>query len=244
MTGTRDFESSIADPAAPIAVDFDPGRNVLLLAFGGLAGQLGFPMFEFNRLTSGLKTANKIYLRDPHNSWYHRGLPGLADSIEGIVSLLRQYTTHESTKRCVVFGNSGGGYAALLFGHVLQVDEVHAFSPKTLIDPIKRLKLRDVPPPGFQMRDWWWLVRHGDRKYFDLKDTLAATPRGTGTFHVYYSARHRTDRLHATRLESISGIRMHSYPLAHHGLIRTLKKSGELGQIIERAMQQKSPPHF
>jgi hypothetical protein len=236
MADATDFESSINDPTTPIAIDFDASRNVLLLAFGGLAGRIGFPMFEFNRLTRGLQTTNKIYLRDPYNAWYHRGLPGIGADLEGVASFLKQYTKHPSTRRSIAVGNSGGGYAALLFGHLLGVDEIHAFSPKTFIDPIERLKARDVPP-GFQLRDWWWLIRRGERKYFDLKDVLSQSPSCKPTVHVYYSAHHRIDRLHANRIESVGGIHAHAHPHRRHGLIQLMKKSGELAEILERAVQ-------
>lgn len=231
-----DFESNLKDPTAPIAIDFDPGRNVLLLAFGGLAGQLGMPMFEFNKLTSGLKQVNKIYLRDIHEVWYHRGLPGIGNDIGGIARLLRQYSAHQSTRRTVVFGNSGGGYAALLFGHLLQADEVHAFSPKTFVDPVKRLLLRDIPA-GSQRRTLWWLFRHGQREYFDLRKMLLADPEGRRNVHIHYSANHRIDGFHASRVESLAGVHTHSYQHDQHNLIRQLRESGELSGILARSLQ-------
>jgi hypothetical protein len=230
-----DFDTSINDTSAPIAVDFKSDRHVLLLAFGGLAGGLGFPMFEFSRLTSGLENTNRIFLRDPRNAWYHQGLPGISDSVDGVVSFLKQYTGHGSTQRSIAVGNSGGGYAAMLFGHLLGVDAVHAFSPKTFIDPFSRMKIRDFPP-RFEWNNWLRLLSRGERRYFDLKRVLQKAAPPNRAIHVYYAAHHRIDRLHATRIESLPGVRAYPHPGKEHALIKDLKRSGELARIIERAV--------
>jgi acetyl esterase/lipase len=41
-------------------------------------------------------------------------------------------------ERTVTVGSSAGGYAALLFGHLLEVDEVLAFASQTFLDPALR----------------------------------------------------------------------------------------------------------
>ena len=45
-----------------------------------------------------------------------------------------------------MLGSSAGGYAALLFGRLLEADEVHAFGPQTFISPSLRLRYSD---------NWW-----------------------------------------------------------------------------------------
>jgi hypothetical protein len=191
-------------------------------------------MFEFNNLTRGLKSINEIYLRDKHRLWYHRGLPNMGGNIDGIVSFLQQYTAHPSTRRIITFGNSGRAYAALLFGHVLKADEVHAFNPLTVLTPLRRIVLRDVvswKPALALLCDY-----KAQRRYFDLKKVLSASPGTERHFHVYYSAHRRSDRFHATRVRSVPGIHLHPYQHGEHDLILTLKRSGELSQIVERAI--------
>lgn len=62
MAGTiMSFEPALKDPATPVALDFNAGRNVLLLAFGGFARQVGFPMFEFDNMTKGRGSVNRIF---------------------------------------------------------------------------------------------------------------------------------------------------------------------------------------
>jgi hypothetical protein len=198
---------------------FDPARRVLLLAFGGLAGKLGLPVFEFFHLTSRFEQTNTIFLRDSRKLWYHAGLPGIGGDVESIAAFLQRYTEHPSTQRVITFGNSGGGYAAMLFGQMLQVNEVHAFSPKTSIEPLVRLRFLDIPTwRNFTQPLLLWLFHRGQRQYFDLKKRLIEHP-STGTqFHIYYSSDNRIDRRNATRMVSQRNVCLHPYPAAGHDL--------------------------
>lgn len=230
-----DFESSLKDPAVAIATDFAPERSILLLAFGGFSQQLGIPIFEFNRITDSFENLNRIFLRDTMQMWYHLGLPGVAENIDGIAGHLREYTGHPSTRRVIVFGNSGGGYAAILFGYLLQADQIHAFAPRTFIHPLQRLAHLDLPRSSPQNMARLYL--RGQRKYFDLKQLLVEFPNHKTRYHVYYSAADRIDTLHATRIKSTPHVSLHKYAHGQHDLVKKLKQDGQLGRIIEQALQ-------
>jgi pimeloyl-ACP methyl ester carboxylesterase len=237
MVKSLGFEATINSPDAAVAIDFYDARGVLLIAFGGLAGKLGMPVFEFFHLTSKIERVNKIFLRDRHRLWYHAGLSGIGKDVDSIASFLRQYTEDPSTHRVITFGNSGGGYAAMLFGQMLQVNEVHAFSPKTFIDPLMRIQALDLSSwrdPRQPMA--LWLFHRRQRQYFDLKKWLVDHPAPRTQFHVYYSGKHRVDRLHAARMEAVNNVCLHSYPTEGHDLVRQLKQTGELSRIVERSI--------
>ncbi len=230
-----DFQSGLMDESVPIAIQFDSKSSVLLLIFSGLAQRINMPFFEFNNITGGLDHVNKIYLRDTYRFWYHRGLPNVGNDIDEIANFLRQYTTHPSTRKTVIFGNSGGGYAALLFGHILGVDEVHAFSPKLFIDPIKRVMNNDFPPKT-SISHLFSLYLHGQRKYFDLQKVFLSPVPQKGNFHIYYSKNNKIDHLQAKRMKSIPGIHLHPFQHDRHNLIKLLKRRGKLRKIIEKAI--------
>ncbi len=219
---------------AAVKVEFDPERRLLLLAFGGLAAQLGFT-FEFKNISARFEAVNKIYLRDAQRQWYHGGVEGVGKDIAGVVDFLRAYTTHPATRRCVAFGNSGGGYAALLFGHLLAVDEVHAISPQTQLDPIVRALRRQV---GM----WRPLIRlllnaRAEPEYFDLKRLLDRQPNGRTRFHIYYSADSRRDRHPALRMRGVPSVELHPYVHSGHNLVAVLKRQGELERIMDGALR-------
>jgi len=230
-----DFQSGLIDQSISINIQFDSKQNVLLLVFGGFAQMIGMPFFEFNKITSGLGLVNKIYLRDIHRLWYHHGLPSVGNDIDAIASFLQQYTNHPSIRKTIVIGNSGGGYAALLFGYILEADEVHAFSPKTFIDPIKRIINYDIPPKS-GITYLFRLFLHGQRKYFDLKKVFLASAPKKGGFHIYFAENSRIDHLQATRMRSIPGIHLQPFRYDRHNLINILKRRGKLRKIIEQAI--------
>lgn len=230
-----DFQTGLIDQSVPITIDFDPKQNVILLIFGGLAQKIGMPFFEFNNITSGLSRANKIFLRDEYRLWYHLGLPDVGKDIDAVASFLQQYTTHPSTQKIIAIGNSGGGYAALLFGTILEADEIHAFSPKTFINPIKRIINNDIPPKTGS-KHLLKLFLHGQRKYFDLRKVFLSSTPHKGNFHIYYAENNKKDTLHATHMKSIPGIHLHPFHYNQHSLIRFLKQSGRLSEIIEHAI--------
>ena len=230
-----DFEKSLRDNTAPVAIDFSEDRNVLLIAFGGLALKLGIPMFEFEKVTNGLKNINKIYLRDHKRLWFHRGLQNIGNSVESILNYLQDYTSHKSTHKVVVIGNSGGGYAALLFGHLLSADEVHAFSPKTSIHPLTRLIQKDLPKI-WMIQLLPSLILNGQKKYFDLHKVLKSFKNCSTHYHIYFSLDHRSDYFHATRIRDVFNVHLHPYRFGHHGLVKSLRNNGELREIIDQAI--------
>lgn len=229
------FQTGSIKKSFPLTINFDPQQRVLLLLFGGLAQQIGMPFFEFNKITSGLSRVNKIFLRDKYRSWYHRGLPRMGRDIDAVASFLQQYTAHPSIHKIIAVGNSGGGYAALLFGALLEADEVHAFSPKTFIDPIKRIMHNDMPPKT-SIKHLLSLYIHGQRKYFDLKKVFLASASQKGNYHIYFAENNKKDNLHATHVKSISGIHLHPFQYDRHNLIRCLKQQGTLREIIQAAI--------
>lgn len=230
------FESSINDFSKPVAIDFEASRNILLLAFAGFAGKMGIPMFEFVNITRQLANINVIFLRDCKQFWYQHGLPGIGKNVDDIVEFLRKYTQHASTKRVVTIGNSGGGYAAILFAHLLQVDECHAFSPKTFINPIGRILEGNFKYVTRRLR--LAISSQAQKKYFCLRKVLENDPRKKPYIHLYFSQGFKNDTSHASRLQGVPCIQLHPMDHDKHNLIRILKKRGDLDRIIHDATRQ------
>lgn len=146
------FAIEISDPDAGLACDLTPESDVMMIAFGGKAGRLGIAPFEFLKVVDGFGV-KKVFLRDRHRSWYHQGVDGVGTTIDAVAGSLARLVADNDVRRTVALGNSAGAYGALLFGHLLAVDEVHAFSPQAFID---REMLHAI----------------GDRRWDDMLDVL------------------------------------------------------------------------
>ena len=106
-----------------------PNSDTLIVSFAGNAKLFGgIPRFEFVQFLKQFNVSKHFYL-DEHSDLYHKGLIGttsIDESVEYLKNEIKQY------KRVLFLGNSGGGYAAILFGSLLEVNMVLAFVPQTI----------------------------------------------------------------------------------------------------------------
>lgn len=216
----------------PLYFDFESDSDVMLIAFGGLKGGVGRILpFEFFNLTRDIET-KKVYVRDPRQMWYHRGLPGVAGSIDGVVRHLKPIIRDQSPERVVVVGNSAGGYAALLFGCLLDVDTVIAFAPQTFLNENLMAEHGD--------RRWehmlGTLYKVGDSKHYDLKRVLFRHKHRGTQYWIHYPERNRLDQIHARRMRTIPAVSLHPHGRSTHQLVSRLRDSGTLRKILLEAI--------
>jgi pimeloyl-ACP methyl ester carboxylesterase len=235
VSDPRDFDAKLQEKTEAIAQDFSSDSRVLLVALGGFAGGMGIPPFEFFKITSDLNT-NKIFIRDLPQAMYHRGLPDVGGGVDGIVRSLKEKIDENRIERTVVVGNSGGGYASLLVGALLEADEVIAFSPVTFIGPLARLVHGDRRAPKLFLRACVSPDRRVD--YFDLKKVFRTHGLET-TFHIYYCHTGRFGRLdaiHATRMQDFPNVNVYRFDRGGHNLVKLLRDDGKLDGVLRRAI--------
>lgn len=224
------FVSSLNNPEAAIAFKYSSTSKTMLIAFGGIAGALGIPPFEFFNLTKN-HDLNCIYVRDLYQAWYHKGLPGVADDIAGIAVFLKEEIKKSGAERVVLTGNSMGGYAAILIGALVNADEVQAFSPQTFIDVANRAHYGDN---RFKSK-LDAVHRLGESEFLDLSRVICAYS-GQCKFNIHYSPESALDKVHAERLGRYGSVVLHSYGDGGHTLVKHLKNSGALADIIGNAI--------
>lgn len=236
MNKASDFKSLLEDKQAPIAADFSSKNPTLLIAFGGHKGGLGIPVFEFFGAAAGLDT-KKIFVRDTNQAFYFRGLPGIGEGLYDIVDYLRNQIDTHNIKRVVCTGNSMGGYSAILFGHFLNVDEVHAFSPLSFIGRVKRFIHRDTRHPQSHIEAA--KAPRAMKRLFDLKYVLNKANAAKTNYHIHYSPEHRLDNLHAVRIANKANVRLHPHSGIgkHSKMIRSLRDSGDLQKMLVKALE-------
>jgi hypothetical protein len=186
---TPHFERDLDDPHQSVVTDFRFPTRPLLIAFGGMAGRLGIPPFEFFNVTRHLDV-NRVYLRDLSQTWYHAGLPGVSESIDDTACFLRSKIAESGSKRVVVVGNSAGGYAAILFGVLIGADMIHAFSPHTSLHNPDHIR---------SVKRLLFVQKNFADKYFDLSNLLT-TKSMSSRIHIYYNSGNAIDTTHAVHL--------------------------------------------
>lgn len=227
------FRLGLEDKRAPISVDMESESGTLLVAFGGMAGKLDIPPFEFFSLTGGMPV-KRVFVRDLRRSWYHRGVPRHGATIPEVGQSLRALLAGHEVDRVVVAGTSAGGYAALLFGAMLEADEVLSFGPQSTLDLDALAEMGD--------HRWDEQVRgiaatgDLDSRWTDLRTALPRVRAADTRLHVYYDAGFGPDRVHAERLGGLEGVSLHGIEGGDHRVARKMRESGELERALRAAL--------
>jgi pimeloyl-ACP methyl ester carboxylesterase len=232
------FRRGLEDPQAPLSSDLDADSRTLLLAFGGMAGELHMPPFEFFSLT-GEMPVKRLFVRDLRRAWYHRGVPRHGESIAAVADSLGELVAAQPVQRLVVVGSSAGGYAALLFGALLGADTVLSFGPQTTLD---RGQLAAIG-------DRRWDERLGelraagefDPEWADLRRVLPEARRAETACEIHYDEEFALDRAHAEHLGDLPGLSLHPFPGGEHRVARAMRDSGDLERALARALMLPAP---
>jgi hypothetical protein len=229
---TGSFESLVSRPDVHVVLDLETDSRTLLVLFGGIAGGVSMPVFEFFRLTAGLPV-KKVFLRDPRRAWYQLGIPGVGESSEDVYRFLASAIDRAGADRVVMAGASAGGFAALLYGAKCGVDEVLAFSPQTFIDADNRSRAGDSR--WEEQIDALHLRTAGHALTLDLLDVLPSQDSKTH-FQVHVSSDDALDLLHAHRIASCAGVELVEHEQGGHRLVKTLRDRGILQPMLQRAL--------
>ena len=124
-------------------------NETLIITFAGIGvDAMKSPRFEFfNLIERKFNYIDRQYYVDVHYNLYHQGIEGITSNIEETVEYLRAEI--EGYTNVIFVGVSAGGYAAILFGSLLNIQSVIAFKPPTkrlLLSPTIDEKYRDILP--------------------------------------------------------------------------------------------------
>jgi hypothetical protein len=180
-------------------------KEVLFVAFGGHAFKFdGIQPFEFlNFLGAHFGQYDRLFYVDTKRRWYHNGIDGLTTNIEDTVSYLQAKI--DGYSRVIFIGMSAGGYAAILFGSLLGVNNVIAFVPQTILNHENSLNIR----------------------YMDVKPFINA--HTTYTIIGDNMGKDLHDISHCRHLEALENVNIMTYD---HLNIRELRDTGRLKDII------------
>ena len=193
----------------------------LYYVFHGMAGGLGIQPLTVLR-ESGLIRHNLVLLKDYYRFFYQAGLNHEITDVDAITARLWKYREElPHVRQTFCCGPSAGGYAAILFGHYLQVDVVYAFAPVTQIN----LHL---------------LKKYGGRKDVsritepqrDLA-LLLAQHNGRTRYKLFYCDASTRDRTYAEHLQGLPGVELYPQPGHTHNVIETIYESGRLREIFD-----------
>jgi hypothetical protein len=109
----------------------EPKSSTLILSFAGHGLKFGgVPRPEFyNFLSKNFPTVDILLLVDYNCRCYHQGLKGITSNVDETAKYIQNIIS--GYQKVVFVGVSAGGYAAILFGSLLKVNDVIAITPQT-----------------------------------------------------------------------------------------------------------------
>ena len=185
--------------------------ETLVVSFAGYNKMYaGIVRFEFaNFLNMYFGNTDRQFYMDTKLDLYHKGIAGISNNIDETVAYLK--TEIAKYKNIVFTGVSSGGYAAILFGSLLNVTSVVAFIPQTV-----RIK------------------KNIDEKYRDLREHINDSTK----YYIYgdTSITNENDFHHIKHCERIS-YRPNVFLFKKDGIdLRRLRDNGELYNIFNEIL--------
>jgi CRP-like cAMP-binding protein len=220
--------SAVVQPTARKLTDDRPRRlpqgvtvllreqsDQLYFVYTGLTGRLMTDPRAFFQETR-LFDRNIVMFRDLFQSFYQKGISAQLNTFDAFLEWQVAFRQQQQPRIRQVFciGTSMGGYAALLCGHLLGVDEVWAFSPLTIprADVIASV---EIPP---ERRDLAVLLSRWN---------------GRTRYNVVYNASSESDAVAAESLAACQGVTLR--PQAGgggHNVVGDLYLRGELHAVL------------
>lgn len=200
-------------------------KNILIVSFGGFTfKKKKTPRFEFLRfLNKTIPEHDRLFIVDKNQSFYHKGIEGISTNIYETIEYLQPIV--EDYKQVIFIGVSAGGYGAILFGSLLNVDTVMAFTPQTILTEERiNVKRYGFKKSDFEMND----------NYLDLEPFI----NNTTNYLLYGDPKIRRPRnIHhlsqCTHIENHENVNIHEIPKLK---MKTLRDNGYLKQIVLSAI--------
>jgi len=152
-------------------IKYEKGTDELILIFSHINYPAG--KFTMSNAMAG-QPASKLYINCSDNSWYQAGIPGYTKNIADTIVFLKRVISEINPTKTITCGMSMGGYGALLYGIVLELDYVLAFTAELDI--------------GFKHQRSFYLnkLRNYDSNYKSI-NTLINHNKKTD-IHLFYGA--------------------------------------------------------
>jgi hypothetical protein len=181
-----------------------------------------------------LSQRNFAVITDANSGFFQFGVSSTLQSFE---ALLEWHTTYVSSlshvSRTFCIGTSMGGYAAILFGYLLAVEEVWSFSPQTVV---RTRHLREPSAPIVVRRhdpaaDVTTKGKHVPAERADLASLLARS-NGRTRYNVFYNESACGDRDAALRIAPYDGVRLWPQAGDGHNVLEQISESGLLESLL------------
>lgn len=181
---------------------------------------------------------NVILVRDVANFWYQHGVTGLGPDVHTAAVTLRDMIARLKPSAVGTVGQSMGGYAAVLFGALLNVGQVLAFGALSYLRSDWARRDDDTR--------WLAVMEALDRhppahRYDDLPALLASRVKASALQLVYgtgpeASGPPNRDLLHAVRYAELPNAQVETIAQAPHAVVEWLIQQGRIDAYMRERL--------
>ena len=218
----------------------------LVIAFGFVSWTTR-PAFDFYGRLRKLEQAsgqhlNKILVRDSGNAWYHRRIAGLGNHVDETAQALRDLVRRIAPSQVATVGQSMGAYAAVMFGLLLDVQQIVAFGPLSFLDvrqarlyhelrwlPVMESLAQDPPASGYY--DLAALCRARATEHTQLHLLFGTRPDAANS-GASASESVNLDAMHAQRLAAFGRCTLHPFPQSGHAVVQHLIDTKRINGVL------------
>ncbi|WP_298408991.1 hypothetical protein [Janthinobacterium sp.] len=236
----------VATSADDVLVDRIVPGAPLVIAFGFVSWTTR-PAFDFYGRLRKLEQVsgqplNKILVRDSGNAWYHRQIAGLGNHVDETAQALRELVRRIAPSTITTLGQSMGAYAAVMYGLLLDAQQIVAFGPLSFLDvqqarlyhelrwlPVMVSLAQDPPLSG----------------YYDLAALCRARATDDTQLHLVFGTRPdvanlggsasesvNLDAMHAQRLAAFGRCTLHPFPQSGHAVVQHLIDTKRINGLL------------
>jgi hypothetical protein len=121
----------------------DHNSDTLLVSFAGFGDKDSIPTFVFHNFLQQYTQVDQLFIRDIQCRYYLDGIKHETKTMQETLAWLEGLIRRKKYQKIVGIGCSSGGYAVILFGHLLKFDKVVSFAPQTVLNNTKNSLLHD-----------------------------------------------------------------------------------------------------
>ena len=236
----------VATTAGDVLVDRIVPGAPLVIAFG-FVSWTSRPAFDFYGRLRKLEQVsgqplNKILVRDSGNAWYHRQIAGLGNHVDETAQALRELVRRIAPSQLTTLGQSMGAYAAVMFGLLLDAQQIVAFGPLSFLDvqqarlyhelrwlPVMESLAQDPPLSGYY--DLAALCRARATEHTQLHLVFGTRPDAVNS-GASASESVNLDAMHAQRLAAFGRCTLHPFPQSGHAVVQHLIDTKRINGLL------------
>lgn len=215
------------------------GSADTVVVFTGLSSRsAAIPQLELARTLESLGV-NSVLLRDVNRSWYHSSIDGFGTDFPSKIGRISELVDYCGGQRVHFVGTSAGGFAAIYYATMMDVDSVLTMGGQATIRREKRVAFHDAR--------WVNLLKDvfpiADGEYLDVTD--AERIRSARPVLALSGANEKVDSvqsIYASRKFGAEQYAAYSVLGAGHAVAPELKRESKLFPLLQAQFVDHSTP--